>query len=175
MFIVAHVAVLLYVFFYICVVFVLCVLGDLPLSLNLGGHRLYLDSSGAWQLSSDIVRGYENQIRDLESKVNELQAAASSRSNKEWLELEKQKLDMETKNLQLIAQIDQLNYKNKILMAMATISEVYISSLTIVSLYVFRLWLLCLATINCFALLLVCVVDYLCLSMIVCSVCTCSG
>lgn len=96
--------------------------GDaLPATIRLGDFTLVMDARGEWQMSSALVSMYQSQISALESKVAQLE---DERLNRNVFELEKSNIALERKQLDLQEENNQLKFKNKVLMAMCTISEV---------------------------------------------------
>lgn len=95
--------------------------GDaLPATIRLGDFTLVMDARGEWQMSSALVSMYQSQITALESKVAQLEDERLSRN---VFELEKSNIALERKQLDLQEENNQLKFKNKVLMAMCTISE----------------------------------------------------
>lgn len=94
---------------------------DLPLTLNLGGCTLALDPQrGEWNLAQAAVEMYQSQIALLEAKVEQLE---EERMNKSVYELEKRTIELERERIRILDENNQLKFKNKVLMAMCTISE----------------------------------------------------
>ena len=93
----------------------------LPASIRLGDFTLVMDARGDWQMSSALVSMYQQQISALEAKVAQLE---DERLNRNVFELEKQNIALERERLAIVDENNQLKFKNKVLMAMCTISEV---------------------------------------------------
>lgn len=72
-------------------------------------------------MDSKLEQLYRSQITQLEEKVTELE---DERLNKNMYEMEKQNIALERERLILLDENNQLKFKNKVLMAMCTISEV---------------------------------------------------
>jgi septal ring factor EnvC (AmiA/AmiB activator) len=95
--------------------------GDLLSTVRLGAFALELDAGGQWQMDSQLEQMYRAQITQLEAKVAQLE---DERLNKNVYELEKKNIGLERERLMLTDENNQLKFKNKVLMAMCTISEV---------------------------------------------------
>lgn len=72
-------------------------------------------------MDSQLEQMYRAQITQLEAKVAQLE---DERLNKNVYELEKKNIGLERERLMLTDENNQLKFKNKVLMAMCTISEV---------------------------------------------------
>lgn len=93
----------------------------LPAAIRLGDYSLAMDSKGNWHMSSAMVSMYQQQITALEAKVAQLEDERLARN---VFELEKSAIALEREKLALMDENAQLKFKNKVLMAMCTISEV---------------------------------------------------
>lgn len=94
---------------------------DLLSTVRLGAFSLELDTAGQWQMDAQLEQMYRAQITQLEAKVGQLE---DERLNKSVYELEKRTIALERERLMLTDENNQLKFKNKVLMAMCTISEV---------------------------------------------------
>lgn len=91
-------------------------------TVRLGEVAVQMDpQNGRWQMDNRLQEVYQKEILILEQKVAQLE---DERLSKNVYELEKRNIALEREKLALMEENNQLKFKNKVLMAMCTISEV---------------------------------------------------
>jgi len=101
---------------------------DFPTAVQLGDYHLEMDDNGKWILAGATPDSSLAQVQELQARIAALELENSTLSSAappsvQNLELQKRVVELERENTKLQHQISALEFRNKVMLAMCTISE----------------------------------------------------